>query len=112
MLSNDMNTISNVLDHLKVRNMDMEFQWTKQGLKSEKGKIYNAQALSILRTYRFEGASDPDDSAILYIISASDGTTGYSLDAYGTNSNYDAEYDNFIRNIPIVDHNDQIEFDL
>jgi hypothetical protein len=33
--------------------------------------------------YRFEGASSPDDSAIVYAISAKDGLKGTVVDAYG-----------------------------
>ena len=33
--------------------------------------------------YRFEGESDPDDNAILYIIETNDGTKGTLVDAYG-----------------------------
>lgn len=33
--------------------------------------------------YRFEGASNPDDSAILYAISSQNGLKGTLIDAYG-----------------------------
>jgi hypothetical protein len=33
--------------------------------------------------YRFEGASNPDDSAIIYAISSKDGLKGTLIDAYG-----------------------------
>jgi hypothetical protein len=36
--------------------------------------------------YRFEGASNPDDMAILYLIETNDGFKGALVDAYGTYS--------------------------
>ena len=33
--------------------------------------------------YRFEGASNPDDSAIVFAISSKDGLKGTLIDAYG-----------------------------
>jgi hypothetical protein len=36
--------------------------------------------------YRFEGASNPDDSAIVYAISSKDGLKGTLVDAYGVYS--------------------------
>ena len=33
--------------------------------------------------FRFEGESDPDDNAILYVIETTDGLKGTLIDAYG-----------------------------
>ncbi len=106
-----MNTLSEVIDALRKKNVDTEFVWAANTLNAN-DKSYAAQSLQIVKTYRFEGASDPDDSAILYIIKTSDGLIGYSIDAYGANLNYDENYENFIRQIPILGHNDQMEFIL
>ena len=45
-------------------------------------KLYPSDFV-IDKFYRFEGASNPDDSAILYAISSKDGLKGTLLDAYG-----------------------------
>lgn len=41
---------------------------------------------AIDKFYRFEGASNPDDSAIVYAISSKDGVRGTMVDAYGVYS--------------------------
>lgn len=111
MQSNEMNTLYDVLNTLKQRNINTEFSWQRNALYVN-DKAYDPSSLQIVKTYRFEGESDPDDAAILYIIKADDGLIGYSIDAYGVNSNYDEAYDNFIRQIPIAGHDEQIAFEL
>ncbi len=97
-----MNTTTEVLESLRLKKMDNEFRWTPEGFNAGKGKNYQPEELEIVKTFRFEGASDPSDTSILYVIRANDGMTGYSLDAYGVYSSHDDEggYDNFIRRIP------------
>ena len=63
---------------------------------------------TIIKTYRFEGDSDPSDSSILYLIEANDGLVGYSIDAYGVYSNHDdVNYDEFIRKINVSERDEQ-----
>ena len=109
-MKEDMTSLSTVLEKLRLRKADNEFRWTPEGFTAGKGKNYRPEDLAILKTYRFEGESDPSDSSILYVIEANDHLIGYSLDAYGMYSNHDDEegYDNFIRKIPIRDHGEQI----
>jgi hypothetical protein len=109
----EMNTLSQVLTRLTQKGYDNEFRWIKEGFQV-KDKIYQPEDLVIVKTYRFEGASDPSDTSILYLIRANDGLIGYSLDAYGVYSNHDDEegYDNFIRKIPLKDNEDQLLFQL
>jgi hypothetical protein len=111
-----MNSVSQILEKLRVHKIDNEFRWTEQGFTANKGKFYQPDELEILKTFRFEGASDPSDTEILYIIRAKDGLTGYSLDAYGVYSSHenDPGYDNFIRQIPAggTGHEQQLLFEL
>ncbi len=44
---------------------------------------YTPEQVQIVNFYRFEGASDPADNSILYLIETSDGTKGVLIDAYG-----------------------------
>ena len=46
-------------------------------------KRFEANEVRIVNFYRFEGESDPDDTAIMYSIETADGTKGTLVDAYG-----------------------------
>lgn len=106
--STEMTTLSHIMEKLRIKRQDMEFQMTPEGFTPGNGKTYEPHDLSIIKTYRFEGESDPSDSIVLYIIEANDGLIGYSMDAYGAYSNHDdANYDDFIRKIPVQDRDEQ-----
>jgi len=103
-----MTTLSGVLEKLRIRKQDNEFIMTEAGFTSPAGKLYNTDELTIIKTYRFEGNSDPSDSSILYLIEANDGLIGYSIDAYGVYSNHDdVNYDEFIRKINVSERDEQ-----
>jgi hypothetical protein len=109
-----MTTLSSIMERLRIKGYDHEFKWTDQGLSIGTGKFYQPDELLIVKVYRFEGESDPADSSILYIIKANDELIGYSLDMYGMYSNHEEEegYDNFIRQIPLADHEEQLVFTI
>lgn len=111
---NQMSTLSSILEKLRMKKMDNEFRWTPEGFTAGKGKTYQPEELTIIKTYRFEGESDPSDMEILYIIEAKDGLIGYSIDAYGMYSSHEDEegYDNFIRKIPVSDRDEQLIFEI
>lgn len=98
-----MTTISGVLEKLRVKKIDNEFKMSEEGFSAGKGKIYQPEDLKIIRTYRFEGESDPEDNSAIYIIEASDGLIGYTIDAYGVYSDHDSDYDDFLRKIPVTE---------
>ena len=50
---------------------------------SETKVYYAATSFKADRFLRFEGMNNPDDSSILFAISASDGSKGVLVDAYG-----------------------------
>lgn len=106
----DLSTLTSVLEKLRIRKQDSEFTMTPEGFTAGKGKYYQPGDLKIIKTYRFEGESDPSDSSILYMIEANDGLTGYSLDAYGMYTNHDDAYDEFIRQVKIEDRAEQLLF--
>ncbi len=100
-----MTTMSQVLEKLRLKKYDNEFRFADGKFGAPSGKQYEATALKIIRTYRFEGDSDPSDSSVIYLIEANDGLIGYSIDAFGAYSNHDNEqgYDDFLRAIPVVE---------
>jgi hypothetical protein len=73
-------------------------------------KIYSPEDLVIVKSYRFEGESNPDDNAVLYLIEDRDGELATLLDSYGATSNYSGEeFDNFLRKVPI---HERAEYDI
>lgn len=61
-----------------------DFKVTDNGLEAlQAGKRYQAEEVAVLNFFRFEGASDPEDNAILYILQTKDGRKGTLIDAYG-----------------------------
>jgi len=111
MEKNDLTTLSTVLEKLRVRKQDNEFKIVENGFTAPNGKVYGANDLKIIKTYRFEGDSNPSDASILYLIEANDGLIGYSIDAYGVYSNHDDDgYDAFIIKIPVENRDEQLIF--
>lgn len=102
--SEKMTTLSQVMATLSQRGITREFRMNESGeMKFENSeKSYQPSDLSILKTYRFEGDSNPDDNAVLYIVRDSIGNLGMIIDSYGADSNYPGqEFDTFLRDIPI-----------
>jgi len=108
----DLQTLSYILEKLRLQRHDNEFVMEGAFFTTSNGKKYTADQLLIIKTYRFEGDSDPSDSSILYVLMADDGMIGYSIDAYGVYTNHDEKYDDFIRKIQIEDRDEQLIFTL
>ena len=100
-----MTTLSQVLEKLRLKKQDNELRFSDSKFNAPSGKQYDSADLKIIKTYRFEGDSDPADSSIIYLLEANDGLIGYSLDSFGVYSDHDAEegYDDFIRQIPVTE---------
>jgi hypothetical protein len=99
-----MTTLSGVMEVLKERGVDHELRLLEDGqLKDEdSGRIFNPQGMKIIRSYRFEGDSNPSDSAVLYLLENADGFIGYIINAYGAYDDYEGDlFDNLIRNLPV-----------
>ena len=106
-----MTTLSQVIEKLRLKRQDNEYILKPEGFTIGNGKFYQPHDLRIIKTYRFEGASDPSDSSILYVMEGKDGTIGYSIDAYGAFSNHDdVDYNGFIVKIPVEEREEQFIF--
>ncbi|RPD44178.1 phosphoribosylpyrophosphate synthetase [Paracnuella aquatica] len=75
-------TVSQTLNALKNEGYDLDFN-LKQDCVECKGLELHPDEFIIDRFYRFEGASNPDDNAIVYAISSASGLKGTLVDAYG-----------------------------
>lgn len=112
--STDMTTMVTILEKLRKKGIDKEFRWTDKGFCiSDSERCYAPDQLKIIKTYRFEGESSPSESSIIYIIESNDDHIGYAIDAYGAYSNHEDElgYDDFIREIPIVEKDERLIFE-
>ncbi|OQP56988.1 hypothetical protein A3860_10475 [Niastella vici] len=105
----EMTTLTEVLEKLRHQHNDNEFKPKNDGFITPAGKFYKPEDLTIIKTYRFEGVSDPADSSIVYIIEAHDGTLGYTMDAYGVYTTHDEvdNYDDLIKRLPVQEREEQ-----
>jgi len=107
-----MTTLSQVMTRLAQRGIHREFRMNENGeMKFENSeKVYHPSELTIIKTYRFEGPSSPDDNAVLYLVKDDAGNLGMIIDSYGADSNYPGdEFDKFIREVEILESH---EFDF
>ena len=77
----------------------------EEGFKAEKTKIVGTQTskeylpeeLKIVKTYRFEGMTNPQDDSIVFAIEANDGTKGTLVMSYSSKHSQNVE---LIKRIP------------
>ena len=73
----EMKTLASCLNKVVKDGYVENFKVIEDGLQSlETEKIYQPEQIHIVNFFRFEGASDPSDSAILYVIETDDGVRG------------------------------------
>ncbi|WP_312752297.1 hypothetical protein [Epilithonimonas hominis] len=102
MIPKPMLTLSQVMEKLREKGITDEIRMTddKKFVISGTEKSYRSEDLKILRTYRFEGASDPADNTALYLVEDLYGDKAMIIDSYGADSNYDGrEFDEFIKSL-------------
>jgi hypothetical protein len=79
-----MKSLATCLNRMVSEGYTEDFKITEQGLESiQKHFNYKPDEIQVVNFFRFEGESDPDDNAILYVIETNDGTKGTLIDAYG-----------------------------
>jgi hypothetical protein len=106
----EMNTLSQILEKLRTKGMDNELRMTDHGKmqSTSLNKIYTPADLNIVKTYRFEGMSDPADNTVLYLVQDSDDNFGYILDSYGAYSdNAGTAFDDFLKKINTNNRDEQ-----
>lgn len=104
--NNKMTTLSQVMEKLRQRGIEKEFRMneSKEMRLEDSQKNYLPEELLIVKNYRFEGDSNPDDSAVLYVLEDKYGNKGILIDSYGAESNYSGEdFDVFLRKIPVTE---------
>ncbi|WP_121356918.1 phosphoribosylpyrophosphate synthetase [Flavisolibacter nicotianae] len=81
---NTYSTVFDTLNSLKEEGYVLDFNLKPDCVEcvSPDIKLYPEEFV-IDKFYRFEGASNPDDNAIIYAISSKDGLKGTIVDAYG-----------------------------
>ena len=84
----EMNTLMECINVLRTRGYTHNFMATENAtILDDEKKEYKPEEVKIKSFYRFEGESDPADSAILYAIETQTGVRGMITDSYGPSSN-------------------------
>ena len=77
-------TLADALAELAGQGYGRQFKVAGDRLRAvDDGRTFSASELRIREYRRFEGASDPDDMAIVYAIETDNGTRGTLVDAFG-----------------------------
>jgi hypothetical protein len=80
----DMKTLASCVNKLVIDGYTEDFKASERGLLAlQHERLYEPQQVTVVNFYRFEGASDPADNSILYVIETTDGIKGTLVDAYG-----------------------------
>jgi hypothetical protein len=94
----NMKTLSECINKAVQKGYTENFKVTGKGLITENEEnSYSPENVAISDFHRFEGYSDPQDNAILYIIQTEDGKKGMLIDSYGTYA--DAKIGSFIKQV-------------
>ncbi len=95
-----MKSLASCLNRVINEGYTEDFRATENGLVGkQKHNSYTPDQIDVVNFFRFEGESDPDDNAILYVIEATDGTKGTLVDSYGTYN--DAQVTSFMQDVTI-----------
>jgi hypothetical protein len=96
-----MKSLATCLNRVVNEGYTEDFKVTDMGLEAvTHHQNYTPEEIQVVNFYRFEGESDPDDNAILYVIETADGTKGTLVDAYGTYS--DSKVTQFMQSVQTI----------
>ena len=81
---NQYGTVTEALDGLARRGFTANFEYLDGAFTAvDSGRSFTAEELTIVEHHRFEGASDPEDMAVVYAVESRDGVRGVVVDAFG-----------------------------
>ena len=81
-------TLAEAIDDLTRRGYTEQFAIVDGGLRAVGTRTtFSPDDLTVREYHRFEGVSDPDDTAIVYAIETRSGVRGTLVDAFGVYSN-------------------------
>ncbi len=75
-------TVTAAVNGLRERGYTLDFNTEENCLVCHRGK-FNAEEFEVTEVYRFEGASDPADEAVVYGIESHKGHKGTLVTGYG-----------------------------
>jgi hypothetical protein len=88
----ELSTLSETINHIRKEGFLEDFEVRDNHLIGRVSKkTFNPEELTILKVYRFEGASDPDDMSVLYAIKSDSDVKGIFVDAFGTYAAQDGQ---------------------
>jgi hypothetical protein len=97
-MNNQYDSILEALADLNKKGYNQNFSLTPTGLFCPiTSQTFSVGDLTIIEYHRFEGNSDMEDMAILYVIEASTECKGVLIDAFGTYAN--SELGEFLKQI-------------
>lgn len=84
----DKGTLSQTINHLRLEEgYEEDFNLLDEYLEiKSKNEEFRASDFNVDKVYRFEGASNPSDNAVLYAITTNTGRKGILVDGYGYSS--------------------------
>jgi hypothetical protein len=93
-------SLAEAMQELKKRGFTANFEFLDTAFRDvDSGRTFKAEDLTIVEHYRFEGASDPDETSVVYAIESDDGTKGVIADAFGVYAN--PQLGGFLNNVRI-----------
>jgi hypothetical protein len=79
-----MNTLRACRTRMSQEGYDEDFRPTPTGLRSmQTHQVYKVEDVRVITSYRFEGLTNPNDHAIMYVIETNDGRKGTLVDLFG-----------------------------
>jgi hypothetical protein len=81
-------TLSEAINDSKKNGYQVDFNVTENQFESiALNQKWDPEELTVVKFYRFEGYSNPDDNSILYLVETNDGKKGLLVDSYGAQHN-------------------------